>query len=361
MTKNNPEQNEKAKKDKAKIKKEQWLKKLEKSLLLLEKSDRDDIINSYSEKINIELAEGSQINDILESLEPVSTISENVYQEFNIDTNSVKNDEKSTAEKIWKNTWVTFLNIFTMILGVFLPMMLALTFLLAIIGILVAFIPFIVFAFINYDFIKVLPLVMTGVGGIPLLAIVLWFMTVGCYRLGIISTNGLFASYDSQRRVSRIAIPFKRRAKIALLISAALLTGVGGGGAIWTFSGENSIGGAMIADKYFYQTSTALDLSDQQITSDHHLSYSNFQIEGLPSNNGLNKDISDNRLVGNEPIQNIVVNFSHSWRESNIGNLAIELLEFNMGKPVFKISLDYYNWTLAIVSLGSPLLEIKIN
>ncbi|AXK51800.1 HAAS domain-containing protein [Spiroplasma alleghenense] len=342
-----------------KRKKDKWLKNLRCSLSLLEPEDCNDIVNSYNEKISVELAEGSVIEDILESMESIETIRNNVYAEFGIDPQKkvVNKSEKSIGKSF--TAWI--LNIFVVFFGIGLPMILALTFFIAAIATIVAIVPFIVFMFINYDFIKVLPVVIAGIGILPLMTILSWYIMIGLYKLGTNGTNGFLFLAGSDKRVKSKVKKINVFSRVVLIITVIVFSAAATSGTIATFVGQNSFGNSLIHQRYFYETGATLNVEDKNLTHEKEFNYFDFKLVGFPHGNGFNFVINDTRQEGDNSVKEVTATFKHFWRQENIGDLNIELIESETGTPKFRIELDYFSWTILVASFGEPTLEVNIS
>ncbi|WP_338972223.1 DUF1700 domain-containing protein [Spiroplasma endosymbiont of Panorpa germanica] len=342
---------------KFKRKKDKWLKELSKSLSLLKAEDREDIVNSYNEKISIELSEGSIIEDILESIESIDVISNNVYEELGVDPAVAK--ARSQKPSVAKTIGAYILNVFNLFFGIILPMGLALTFFLVAIAMMVAIVPYVVFMFINYDFIKALPLVIAGVGALPILMILSWYSMIGFYHLGIIGTNGSLILLSSEKRVKSKVKKLNVFSRIVLIIVLVTFTTLATAGSIATFVGPNSLGNSVINNTYFYEVSTTLVL-EEEVQSNKELTKSDFELRGFPHGNGVNFIVNDERDSNDKGISKVEATFKHSWREVNIGELHIDQIN-SSNSLKFRIELDFYSWTILVASIGSPALEVNIN
>ncbi|WP_031542325.1 DUF1700 domain-containing protein [Mesoplasma photuris] len=359
---------------KIKKRKKQWLAGLSRSLKLLSTNDKKDIIDAYSERIDIELAEGQDIESILARLESHELISKNIYEEFGIDrkTKIVKENKKGKTTivrdglGINRSFWAGFINIFLVPIGVVLPMLLAAMFFLIVIGLCIVLIPAIVLSFINFEISDALPLAFAFLGLIPLVAIICWFLFKGSVAIGGASINGMFMTFGSDKRfLGRLPNERPKKNKVGkwiLICLAGLSIASATGGTLVTIAPKDSIVQNLINrefDNHIAKTFEGEELGDvnlRQMTGD--VRYSNFRFDNTPFGYvGSGSKVIDYRKFEKEnevkPVKKMTVEFHHYFKDGIFEGITLETIKNqNNGSDTLVFGFDYFSWTAYALSFG---------
>ncbi|WP_026389540.1 HAAS domain-containing protein [[Acholeplasma] multilocale] len=180
-----------------------WLKQLDKALINLPIEDRKDIIDTYSEKIGIEMSEGKRWDYVLENLELIETISKNIYNEFGI------NEKVKHTKEHGVIFGKTIGNIF-LIPVLFFQIISMLIFAVVVIAAVVALIPSIVLLFVNYNFDTAIGMAVAIVGLLPIVAIGFSWLTVKTSKWFISSWNLMIYSIVKTNQLKKIQLELKR-------------------------------------------------------------------------------------------------------------------------------------------------------
>lgn len=251
------------KKDKKRI--DKWLTLLSKKLSGLRSEDRKDVIENYKDMWNEELSQGKSVNEILLGLKPVEEIAKELYEEFGViknvkgDVTKIKiiNSKSDTTNLVFKSINSFFIKLFGFIYSI-TAILLSLVFFLTFVAIIILIPVAIVLAFINYEFLVVLPLAIGVMGTGIVIAIFFFFLNSSSYTTVKVILSGWFVKTDTKTTPKP-----KRKIKSKLMLVMIIISGaIGGVGSITSTVGKNSIYGSVLSNKYLHESeSETFDLN----------------------------------------------------------------------------------------------------
>ncbi|AVN63706.1 hypothetical protein CG006_01775 [Mesoplasma florum] len=229
---------------------DKWLNLLSKKLSGLKTSDRKDIIENYRDLWNEELSLNKSPNEILLGLRPIDEIAKELYEEFEVikksksDVTKIKIvNNKSEVTSSWiKTINNTFIKIFGFIYSI-MAILLSFIFFLTFVGIIILIPVALVIAFINYEFLVVLPLAIGVMGIGVIVAIFFFFLSNSSYLTVKVIFNKWFGKTNETKDKKKI---WSRLMLIMIIIGGS----IGGIGVITSTVGSQSIYGSVLSENY---------------------------------------------------------------------------------------------------------------
>ncbi|ATZ21557.1 DUF1700 domain-containing protein [Mesoplasma tabanidae] len=229
---------------------DKWLNLLSKKLSGLKTSDRKDIIENYRDLWNEELSLNKSANEILLGLRPIDEIAKELYEEFEVikksksDVTKIKIvNSKSEATSSWiKSINNGFIKIFGFTYSV-MAILLSFIFFISFVAIIILIPVALVLAFINYEFLVVLPLAI-GVMGIGIiLAIFFYFLSSSSY----LTVKTIFNKWFGKSKEFKDKKKILSRLMLIMIIIGGSMAGIG---AVTSTVGNHSIYGSVLSGNY---------------------------------------------------------------------------------------------------------------
>ncbi|AVN64380.1 MULTISPECIES: DUF1700 domain-containing protein [Mesoplasma] len=229
---------------------DKWLNLLSKKLSGLKTSDRKDIIENYRDLWNEELSLNKSPNEILLGLRPIDEIAKELYEEFEVikksksDITKIKIvNNKSEVTSSWiKSINNTFIKIFGFIYSI-MAILLSFIFFLTFVGIIILIPVALVIAFINYEFLVVLPLAIGVMGIGVIVAIFFFFLSNSSY----LTVKVIFNKWSGKTNETKD----KKKILSRLMLIMIIIGGsIGGIGVITSTVGSQSIYGSVLSGNY---------------------------------------------------------------------------------------------------------------
>ncbi|AGY41405.1 hypothetical protein mflW37_3380 [Mesoplasma florum W37] len=286
-----------------------WLNLLSKKLSGLKTSDRKDIIENYRDLWNEELSLNKSPNEILLGLRPIDEIAKELYEEFEVikksksDVTKIKIvNNKSEVTSSWiKTINNTFIKIFGFIYSI-MAILLSFIFFLTFVGIIILIPVALVIAFINYEFLVVLPLAIGVMGIGVIVAIFFFFLSNSSYLTVKVIFNKWFGKTNETKDKKKI---WSRLMLIMIIIGGSIC----GIGVITSTVGSQSIYGSVLSENYLNHNevekfdldktiSNAFAGKESEFTSESKI-YIDFDWGLTPwtiFEAKLDKDLSDNQI-----------------------------------------------------------------
>lgn len=234
-----------------------FLKELDHQLRFLKPKDREEFTSNYRLQIYDRFNEGEKIKDIIDSLENPELIAKNIYDELEINVDQLR-------AKSYKTLGITkiFLGL-TTILPQTIAFILAITFLILSISLMVCVVFMMVMLWINFDPLQAIGGSILSIGLLPLLAILFYFIGIQIYKF-----EKIFFKISVELILGR-EFKLKQKEKepknrnILKVVMISLFATFTVFGLIGSFAGDKTIGGASLSKNMINSFEREIDLKDK--------------------------------------------------------------------------------------------------
>ncbi|ASZ09085.1 DUF1700 domain-containing protein [Mesoplasma chauliocola] len=253
------------KKDKKNM--DKWLNILSKKLSGLKSLDRKDIIENYKDLWNEEFSQGKSANEILLGLRSINEIAKEFYEEFGIIKNhkgevtkiKIVNSKTESTTSFFKEIKGFFIKTFGLLYSI-TAILISITLFLTFVAIIVAIPVALVLAFINFEFLVVLPLAIGVMGIGVIVSIFLFFLSSSSYY----TVKAIFYKWFTKE--SLISKDKKKNSNKIMLCILIIAGSMGGVGAITSTVGNDSIYGSIISGNYLNKSENEIFNLEQAIS-----------------------------------------------------------------------------------------------